>query len=309
MRFWKRPKNVVSLLKGTLSEEMLDEALLLDHVKTEDYLMVALEIRPCSFLTIPAEFQNGDELGRKIDAFCMEDFQAVLSATVNEKVVLIRKLKKKIRESFQEVIFASAVYKAHMEWSGKLFLQTYDVEVRPSIHELYLFKNSKVKRELRRLVNVRKVARERVALSMGGSKGKTRLAFPEELSSDYLVSVGKLLGYPSCCVERYIHDRLREDVNVEMRASRQVKELRKEEKEPDVYAYFARNFFPCEPRCQSASEVGRKAFDLFSGVNPKFGDLYLECVRRNVKMVEKYPELIGQYREKLKKRAQKLGRM
>jgi len=288
---------------------MLDESLLLDHVKTEDYLMVALEVRSCSFLTVPAEFQNGDMLGRKIDELCREDLQAVLSATANKKGVLIRKLKKKIRESFQKVVFASAVYKAHLEWSRKLFLQTYDVEVRPSIHELYLFKNSKVKKELRRLMNVRNVAREMVALSMDVSKRKTSLAFPEELSSDYLVSVGKLLGYPSCCVGKYTHDRLGEDVNVEVRASRQVKELRKEGEEPDIYAYFVRNFFPCEPRCRSASEMGRKTFDLLSGVNPKLGDLYLECVRRNVEMVEKYPELIRQYRKKLTKRAQKLSRM
>ncbi len=288
---------------------MLDESLLLDHVKTEDYLMVALEIRPCSFLTIPAEFQNGDELGRKIDELCVEDLQAVLSSTADKKRVLIRRLKKKIRESFKMVVFASAAYKAHTEWSRKLFLQTYDVEVRPSIHELYLFKNSKVKKELRRLMNVRNVARERVMLSVDVSKRKSSLAFPEELSSEYLVSVGKLLGYPSCCVERYIHDRLHENANVEMRASRQVKELKKEGEEPDVYAYFARNFFPCEPRCRSASEIGRKTFDLLSGVNPKLGDLYFECVRGNVEMVEKYPELIRQYGEKLKKRAQKLSRM
>lgn len=309
MRFLRRPKSVLSLLKGTLSEEMLDESLLLDHVKTEDYLMVALEIRSCSFLTIPAEFQNGDELGRKIDELCVEDFQAVLSATANKKGVLIRRLKKKIRESFKKVVFASAVYKAHTEWSRKLFLQTYDVEVRPSIHELYLFKNSKVKREIRRLMNVRNAARERAALSMDVSKRKTSLAYAEELSPDYLVSVGKLLGYPSCCVEKYIRDRLREDASVEMRASGQVKELRKEGEEPDVYAYFARNFFPCEPRCRSAGEMGRKTSDLLSGVNPKLGDLYFECIRRNVEMVEKYPELIRQYREKLKKRAQKLSRM
>lgn len=288
---------------------MLDEPLLLDHVKTEDYLMVALEIRSCSFLTIPAEFQNGDALGRKMDELCVEDLQAVLSATANKKRVLIRRLKKKIRESFKRVVFASAAYKAHIEWSRKLFLQTYDVEVRPSIHELYLFKNSKVKKELRRLMNVRNVARERAALSIDVSRRKTSLAYAEELSSDYLVSVGKLLGYPSCCVERYIHDRLHENASVEIRASKQVKELRKEGEEPDVYAYFARNFFPCEPRCRSASEMGRKTFDLLSVVNPKLGDLYFECVRRNVEMVEKYPELIRQYREKLEKRAQKLSRM
>jgi len=309
LRFLRKPKNVVSLLKGTLSEMMLDESLLLDHVKTEDYLMVALEIRPCSFLTIPAEFQNGDELGRKMDELCREDFQAVLSAAADRKGVLIHKLKKRIQESFKKVVYASAVYEAHMKWSRKLFLQIYDVEVRPSIHELYLFKNSKIKKELRRLMNVRNAAREKAALSMDVTQRRTSLAYPEELSSEYLVSVGKLLGYPFCCVERYIHDRLHGDVDVETRASRQVEELRKREEEPDVYAYFVRDFFPCEPRCRSASAVGRKTFDLLSGVNPKLGDLYLECVRRNVEMVEKYPDLIRQYREKLKKRAEKLSKL
>ncbi len=298
----------MSSLKESLSEEMLDESLLLDHVKTEDYLMVALEIRSCSFLTIPAEFHRGDELGRKIDELCVEDLQAVLTATADKKGVLIRRLKKRIRESFKKVVFASAVYKAHTEWSRKLVLQTYDVEVRPSIHELYLFRNSKVKKELRRLMNVRNVAREKAALSIGASKRKTSLAFPEELSSDYLVSVGKLLGYPPCCVERYIRERMREDASVEMRASGQVKKLRKEGEEPDVYAYFARNFFPCEPSCRSAGEMGRKTSDLLSEVNPKLGELYFECLTRNVEMVEKCPELIRQYREKLKTRAQELSR-
>lgn len=270
--------------------------------------MVALDIRPCSFLTIPAEFQNGDELGRKIDELCAEDLQAVLSATADKKAVLIRGLKKKIQESFKKVVFASATYKAHINWARKLSLQTYDVEVRPSIHELYLFKDSKVKRDLKRLMSSRNVERERLRLSMDISHSKTCLAFPEELSSEYLVSVGKLLGYPSCCVESYVHDRLREGASAEMRASRQVEHLRKEGEELDAYAYFARNFFPCSPRCQSASEIGRKTFDLLRGLNTKLGDLYLECIRHSIELVKEYPELTRQYREKLTKKAQKLTR-
>jgi len=305
LRFSGKPKSIVSLLKETLSEDLLNEPLLLDHVKTEDYLTVALGIRSCSFLTIPAEFPDGNEMGRKIDELCMEDLQTVLNATPDKKGVLIRKLKMKIRKSFEEVVFASSAYKAHIEWSKKLCLQTYDVEVRPSIRELYLFRSLSVKKELGRLVSVRNAARERAMLSMSVSKKKASLAFPEELSSNYLVSVGKLLGYPSCCVQRYVNDRLLEDVGVEMRASRQVKELQEDEEAPNVYAYFARSFFPCEPRCRSARGMGRRTFDLLSDVNPELGDLYFECLRRNVEMVERYPELIRQYSEELKKRAQK----
>lgn len=308
MRLWKRPKNVSSLLKKVLSAEILDESLLFDHVKTEDYLMVALEIRPCSFLTIPAEFPNGEELGKKTDELCAGDLQAVLGATPDKKGVLIRRLKKRIQESFKKVVFASATYEAHVEWAKKLSLQTFDVEVRPSIHELYLFKDSKVKRKLRSLVNIRKAARERIKTSIDVSKSRTWLAFPEERTPEYLASVGEVLGYPSCCVERYIHDRLSEGASVEARASREVEQLRKGGGEPDIHAYFARNFFPCEPRCRSASEIGRRAFDLLSAVNPKLGDLYLKCIRDNVGIVQKYPEITKQYRKRLTKKAQKLTR-
>lgn len=306
MRFWKRPKNVSNLLKKILSEEILDESLLLDYVKIEDYLMVALEVRPCSFLTIPAEFPNGDELGKRIDELCAEDLQAVLGATPDKKGVLIQRLKKRIWESFKKVVFASATYKAHMEWAKKLSLQTFDVEVRPSIRELYLFKDSKVKGELRRLANIRNAARERIKISMDASKSKTWLAFPEELAPEYLASVGELLGYPSCCVEKYVHDRLSEGASVEVRASREIEQLKKEGGEPDLYVYFARNFFPCEPRCRIAGEIGRKAFALLSDVSPKLGDLYLECIRDNVGIVQKYPEITKQYRKSLTKKAQKL---
>ncbi|UCC33294.1 MAG: DUF483 domain-containing protein [Candidatus Bathyarchaeota archaeon] len=306
--FHKRPKNVASLLRESLSKEMLDEPLLLDHVKIEDYLMVALEIRPCSLLTIPAEFHNGTELGRRIDELCAEDLQAVLRATTDKKGALIRRLKKKIREALKRVVFTSATYEAHMNWSRKLDLRTFDVEVRPSIHELYLFKDSKIKSELRSLMRIRTATRERVRLRMDASKRRTRLAFAEESSPEYLVSVGKLLGYPSCCVERYVHERLNEGASVEARASGQVEQSRKDGEEPDVYAYFVRNFFPCRPTCENASEIGRKTFDLLSSLDPKLGGLYGRCMTNNVEMVEECPGLTKRYRAKLTKKAQRLTR-
>ena len=309
MRFLRRPKSVTSLLRGSLSEEMLDESLLLGHVKTEDYLMVALEIRPCSFLTIPAELRNGDTLGKKIDALCAGDLQAVLSAAADEKGALIHRLKATIGESFKRVVFASATYKAHIDWARRLYLRICNVEVRPSIHELYLFKDARVKKELRKLLRIRKAARARVRLSMDAPKTKTCFAFPEELSQEYLSSVGKLLGYPSCCVEKYVRDRLSGEASAEMRASGQIDQSRSEGTEPDTYAYFARNFFPCEPKCRSAGEIGRRTLDLLSGLNPKFGKLYFAGMRKNVEIVENYPELARKHVEKLTRKAQKVTRV
>ena len=309
MRFWRKPKSITSLLGGSLSEEMLDESLLLDHVKTEDYLTVALEIRPCSFLTIPAELRNGDKLGKEIDELCAGDLQAVLSAAADEKGAFIHRLKERIGESFRRVVFVSATYKAHIEWARRLYLGMRDVEVRPSIHELYLFKDARVKKELRSLMRIRKAARERVQLSIDAPKTKTCFAFPEELSPEYLSSVGKLLGYPSCCVERYVRDRLSGEASAEMRAGGQIDQLRREGNKPDTYAYFARNFFPCDPKCRNASEIGRRTFDLLSGLNPKIGNRYFTCMMRNVEMVENYPELTRQHVEKLTKKAQKVTRV
>jgi hypothetical protein len=303
-RILRRPKNRLSILKNSLSKEMLDDTALLNYVKIEDYLMVALGIRSCSFITIPAEFRGGSEFGRRIDELCKEDLQLVMMAIPNEKRILILKLKKKIRKSFKRVVLASNAYKAHLLWAKKLLLQTQETEVRPSIHELYFFKDPRTKKELKRLLMIRKTMREEIPFTK-----KTNIAYSEESSSEYLTSFGKILGYPHCCVERYIKDRLCQDTNVEIRASRQIVDLRKKGEELDRFAYFVMNFFPCHPRCQNASNLGKRAFDLLREVNPRLGDLYSDCTGKNADLVEKYPKLIMQYREKLEQSTQKLGKL
>ena len=93
--FRRRSKNIASLLEQTLSKEMLNDPLLVGHVKTEDYLMVALGVRSCASITIPAEFPDGNDLGKRIDELCMEDFHALSNASPDRKRALIVKLKKK----------------------------------------------------------------------------------------------------------------------------------------------------------------------------------------------------------------------
>jgi len=307
MPFWARHDRTKDLLKEEVIEELLGNPLLLDYVKTEDFLMVALDIRPCSFLTIPAELPNASELGERIDALCMEDFQALKVAPVDKKVTLIRKMKEKLQETFKKVVYNSDTYKAHLDWIRKLGLQTFDFEVRPTIHELYLFKVSSLKGELRKVMNYRRVERERIAASRAMSEIPSRLAYAEELSLDYVTSIGKLLGYPKCCIDRYSRVRVHEGISVEMRASKQIEQLKRNREMPDVHAYFARNFFPCNPNCQNAGQIGRRTVETLSGIDPRLGSLYFECMRRNLAAVEKYPELIRQFRKKMENKARKLG--
>ena len=301
LSFWKKQTDFLDSLKSGLSEELLDESLLTDHVKTEGYLMVVLGSRPCALVTIPAELPDGAELGREIDLLCAEDLRRVTEAPAEQKPLLIPKLRSRIQESFRKVVFSSASYKAHVDWSRKLSLQTLDVEVRPSIHELYLFKNLGVGKQLTRLIALRVAARKEHAFSKGFVGTRTSLAYAEELSADYLNSAGKLLGYPPCCVKAYADDRLGGGVNVEARASTQLRQMDEGTRQSSAYAYFARNFFPCHPQCQNAIEIGGSAFQRLTDVHPKLGAIYFECMRKNAETVMEYPELTRQYRQKMEK--------
>ncbi len=301
MRLRKEHANLLDLLKSGLSEELLNEFLLTDNVKTEGYMMVALGVRPCAFVTIPAELPDGAELGRKIDALCAEDLRKVTEAPREQKPLLIPKLRSRIHESFRKVVFSSASYEAHVNWSTKLSLQTLDFEVRPSIHELYLFTSPAVEKQLKSLITLRILARKKHASLIGSAGTRTSLAYAEELSEDYLSSAGKLLGYPSCCIKAYANDRLGGGVTAEARASMQLRHVDEGKRQSSVYAYFARNFFPCYPQCQNADEIGRRAFQCLADVNSKLGNLYFECMRKNAETVIEYPVLTQQYREKMEK--------
>jgi len=301
LSFWRKPTDLLDSLRGGLSEELLDEPLSTDHVKTEGCLMVALGVRPCALVTIPAELPDGTKLGREIDALCAEDLRRVTEAPAEKKPFLIPKLRSRIQESFRKVVLSSAAYKAHLSWSKKLSLQILDIEVRPSIHELYLFKNPAVGKQLKKLIALRAAARKELAFPKGFVATRTSLVYAEELSADYLHSAGELLGYPPCCVKSYVDDRLGGGVNVETRASTQLRQTDEGVKQLSIYAYFARNFFPCHPQCRNAIEIGGSAFHQLTDVNPKLGAIYLQCLRENAKTVEEYPELTQQYKQKMEK--------
>ena len=311
MGLWResRSNRAKANLESGMSQEIIHDPLLLDCVKTENYLAVALGIRSCSFVTIPAEFPGGYELGRKIDELCVEDLQAVMSADAAEKQALMKRLKERIQEAFRKVVLSSDVYKAHIKWSKQLFLKTYNVEVRPSICELYLFRESRIKKALEKLMRVRESEREKLRLGRDVKRKKVNLAYAEEMSSEYLSSLGRLLGYPFCCVRSYINDRLNEDMTVEIRSSRQIEGLGNQLEDPEIHAFFAKDFFPCKPECQKAIRIGKSIFDNLNALDPKLGDLYLGCVRRNVEMVRRYPQLIEQHKKNLNKRTREFADM
>lgn len=302
---WRKPEDIFNRLKKDLAEELLNEPLMLDQVKVDDFLLVALDVRPCSFLTVPAEFPNGLELGRQIDEICRQDYQALMDADIYRKAELILNLRNRIRESFKTVVGGSGTYKAHLNWAERLSLQTSETEVRPSVHEIYLFKNTRIREELKKLTKMRQQLREKMLRSATHTQPEICLAYPEEGSPEYLASVGKLLGYPSCCVDRYLNDRLQGSPIVEQRVSEQIREL-KSEVEANTFAFFVKDFFPCSPSCERAIEIGAKGYSVLKSISPHLGEIFLNSTKSNVRTAERYPELIKLSKKGLEEQAARL---
>jgi len=289
------------LLTEKLVKEILNDSNMLDRVKLEDYLMVTLQVRPCSILTSPAELPDGNELGRKIDEIAHEDVISLRDATDFEiKRQLILKLREKLKKAYKDVVCKSPSYKAHMRWAKELDLKTREVEIRPTIHEFYLFKDKETEKKLDKLIKIKEDVRKDAFRPSSPSTPRTYLIYPEDLSRDYVASLGELLGYPRCCVKEYMENRLSGTINAEDRASSQIKETKKKGDQPNFFAYFVRDVFPCEPSCKNAVQIGKQAYEAFNRIDPRLGKLYLECLKKNLETVENYPELIRKHEEKLR---------
>jgi hypothetical protein len=102
-------------------------------------------------------------------------------------------------------------------------------------------------------------------------------------------------------VKAYSDDRQGNKVNAETRASVQLGQMDEATRQSSVYAYFARNFFPCHPQCQNAIKIGTSTFQRLSDVDPKLGAVYFECMRKNAEAIMEYPELTRHYRQKMEK--------
>ena len=125
-------------------EDFINDRRMLTKVKLEDYLSVYLEVRPCSFFTIPAELPNASEIGKMIDEECKKDLLLIMSTRdLSLRGEMIVKLRNKIRKLFKKYVFKSEIFKAHEEWAKLFGLKLVVEEVRPSIYEVFLFRDSR----------------------------------------------------------------------------------------------------------------------------------------------------------------------
>ena len=284
-------------MNPTELRELIHDPLVAPRVAVENLMLVSLGLRPCSQTTIPAELPSGPLIGVEIDARFkprLEKLRAIQDQKA--KIKEIGEIRKGMATAFDEIVEGSAEYKSLSTWARKLDLRVNQVEVRPTVHEFYLYREKETQKELQRLMQERGKLRVEVVKKPDPARGHLQFAYPWEFNGTWIRRMGSLLGYPDCCVDRYAMDR-ELGINAEERAAAQLKELTTD---PDPHAYLASYFFPCSPTCVKAVEKGELYHRKLSEVLPEAGEAYEVIIVENLDRVRRQPEIINEYLSRLR---------
>ena len=284
-------------MKPTELRELLHDPLVSPRVAVENLMLVSLGFRPCSQTTIPAELPTGASMGEAIDTRFKPRLEK-LRAMQDQKARIreIGEIRKGMATAFDDLVEGSAEYKSLSRWVKKLDLRVNQVEVRPTVHEFYLYKEKETLKELQRLMQERGKLRVEAVKKPDPSRGQLQFVYPEEFNGVWIRRMGCLLGYPDCCVDRYAMDR-EQGVNAEARAAAQLKELTTD---PDPHAYLSSYFFPCSPTCVKAVEKGELYHRKLSEALPEAGEAYEVIIVENLDRVRRQPEIINEYLSRLR---------
>ncbi len=142
-------------------------------------------------------------------------------ADPRRRISIIKGMKDEMRDAYHDIVEGSEDFKAHQSWINSFRLRSRIVEVRPTVRELYLFKDRTVDKRLKRLVKKRDRLRKRACARVSPQMVKISLAYHEEFDVAWLREMESTLGYPDCYANAYASDR-QSHVNIEKRASRQI---------------------------------------------------------------------------------------
>jgi hypothetical protein len=275
-------------------DKLLKTNLILPRVKIENYLLPYLDLRPCSQTTLPAEMPGGAQMGVSIDEV-MAPYVIKIKNIVNprEKLVAIASAKKRMADAFEKIVEDSDQFKALYDWSSKLDLHVNQVPVRPTVHEIFLYKKRSSKRDLTKLMKDRARLRVKAIKKPRINRGGLQFAYPEEFNSGWLKRMGRILGYPDCCSRAYAHNRA-SGINVELRAATQLREALKLGN-VDSHSYLTSYFFPCKPDCEKALVSGYKWHDKLKEIDSRLDVAFSEMVVVNRESVLHQPEIIERY--------------
>lgn len=295
-------------MDDNILREFLDEPVIPFKAKMDDFLPVVLGVRKAAQIVMPAELPDAGILGATIDdrfrskmegrRIPGESFGNFLKGKTGKfwrrnQMQDLRFRLEVLRDLYTDIVEGSQSYKVYMGWIDKLGLYKKELESRPTIREIYIFKDPSVSVELGELQDIRKDVRYASMKAPDPSIPVSLRAFPEERSTSYMKKLASILGFPICCADRYVFDRSSGVLSPEVRASNQILHSESPE-EVNNLAYFTKDFFPCQPDCEEAAEIGRTIYEKIRELNPELADRYLEHVAENARMVRQYPEIIQQ---------------
>lgn len=304
-----------------LYQKFLNEHVITLKAKLDDFLPVVLGARRAAQIIIPAELPDAAILGATIDdrfrqkmagerlpGESLTDFlkSRVAGFRKRSKIRDIRFRLQVLRDIYSNVVENSNSYKLYVDWADKLGLIQKQLESRPTIRELYVFTDNSIANELEKLQDLRKDIRYEFAKRPDPSIPGALRAFPEEHTASFLTKSGKILGYPVCCIDRYVFDRQSGVLSPEVRASNQIKHA-ESASEINRFAYFTKDFFPCQPDCKEAVKLGEKIYNAFKRLDPELADNYLKHLDGNKALVKQYPELIQKRMASLKQETSSEG--
>lgn len=295
--------------------EFMNEGIIPERAKFDDYLTVALGVRRASQIIMPAELPDAMVLGSTIDERFLQKMKGrrlpgesvfqffkgkVGKHWRKSQMAEVRRRAEFLRDIYDDVVRKANSYSAFVKWIDKLGLNKKELESRPTIREVYLFTDPQVARELDELQEIRKDIRYENLRTPDLGRGVHLRIFPEEGHSGYLRRLGAILGFPSCCIDRYVFDRQSGVLSPETRAANQIIHLEGPEL-PDPLAYFTKDFFPCMPDCPEAASQGKRLYQRLSEIHLQIAERCKKHFEENVTLVRQYPEIIRNKAEKLEK--------
>lgn len=300
----------VELLKP-MAEEFLAERGITDLTKTNNYLAVSLGLRQVGLTYLPAELPGGPRMGEAIDRYYQDNYRPGAAPRLNlmdrlrkrganpEQEAELQARRHVLEQAYDQIVAPSPAYVAHLHWLDRMALQQLQVKRRPSLREMYIYRDRRVRERLGQLEQIAYQAQVRMAAA-GRRRPEewVQYVYANEFDPDYVRGLGELLGYPSCCIERYVADRM-SGVNVEQRAWEQVRDLQDEGVSIDVHSYYVKDFFPCTPDCAAARAQGELYEAALGAIHPDLRDLYIGSLYSAFEMVQGYPSFIQQHKERL----------
>ncbi len=286
--------------------EFMDEHVIPLKARLDDFLPVVLGLRKAAQIVMPAELPDAGILGATIDdsfrqkmagkrlpGESLTDYLKNRTARMRSKNKAqdLRFRLQMLRDIYRDVVEKSRSYQVYMNWIDKWGLHRKELAARPTIREIYIFEDEDIAVQLEELQDLRKDIRYNFAKNPDPSLSGSLRVFPEEHNSAFLRKAGGILGFPDCCIERYVFDRNSGVLSPEVRASNQIAHSDSPD-DVDTYAYFTKDFFPCQPDCPEAAKIGRAIHKALCEVDPDLAKSYEEHVAGNMRLVKQYPDII-----------------